>query len=197
MTSDTAKDMSAPDSLGAFAIPRSNGAGAPSGLCDMPRVNAIWSNQLFQRHLKNLNRLEADRVWCRHGLPHLLDVARIMRIRCLEERIDIDREVLYAAALLHDIGKDEQYETGISHDVASECVARAVLEALPEGFRFSDADTAAICTAVVGHRRLRTGAQQLERLLYEADKASRACYACPARDTCNWDDENKNLSIRI
>ena len=99
--------------------------------------------------------------------------------------------------LLHDIGKDEQYESGISHDVASERVADAILGGMPEDVAFELADAAAIKTAIRGHRRLRVNSQPLERLLYAADKASRACFACPARNACNWSDDKKNLSIRV
>lgn len=163
----------------------------------MPRVDALWKSTEFQRHLHNLSDLERNRIYCRHGLPHLLDVARIMRIRALADGVKIDPEVLYAAALLHDIGKDEQYETGIPHDVASERVARELLDALPASLRFSSADTERICTAILGHRHLRADAEPLERMLYEADKASRACFACKARATCSWSDEKKNLRLEI
>ncbi len=44
-------------------------------------------------------------TYCRHGLEHLLDVARISYIQVLEDGLDYDENVLYAAALLHDIGK--------------------------------------------------------------------------------------------
>ena len=96
-----------------------------------------------------------------------------------------------------DIGKDEQYESGISHDVASERVADAILGGMPEDVAFEPADAAAIKTAILGHRKLRVNSQPLERLLYAADKASRACFACPARNACNWSDDKKNLSIRV
>ncbi len=163
----------------------------------MPRVDAIWHDATFQRHLQRLAELERDRVYCRHGLTHLLDVARIMWIRCLEEQLGLDRELVYATALLHDIGKDEQYETGIPHDVVGARVAREVLEALPARLNFSAAEVDEICAAIAGHRRLREGARPLERLLFGADKASRACYACAAADTCNWSDDKKNLAIRM
>ena len=96
--------------------------------------------------------------------------------------------------LLHDIGKDEQYESGISHDVASERVADAILGGMPDDVAFEPADAAAIKTAILGHRKLRVNSQPLERLLYAA---SRACFACPARNACNWSDDKKNLSIRV
>ena len=151
----------------------------------MPRIDYICAHSLFRRHLSNIVKLESGRIFCRHGVDHLLDVARIMWIRN------------YACALLHDIGKDEQYESGISHDVASESVAAAILDGMPDDLAFDGADVSAIKTAIMGHRRLRANSQPLERLLYAADKASRPCFACPARNACNWSDDKKNLSIRV
>lgn len=163
----------------------------------MPRIDYVCDHSLFRRHLSNIVKLEAGRIFCRHGVDHLLDVARIMWIRNLEDDMGFDREVVYATALLHDIGKDEQYESGISHDVVSESVAAAILDGMPEDLAFDEADVSAIKTAIMGHRRLRANSQPLERLLYAADKASRPCFACPARNACNWSDDKKNLSIRV
>ena len=163
----------------------------------MPRIDYICGHALFRRHLSNLAKLESGRIYCRHGIEHLLDVARIMWIRNLEDDLGFERDVIYAAALLHDIGKDEQYESGISHEMASESVATAILDGMPDELAFNDADAASIKTAIVGHRRLRANSQPLERLLFAADKASRPCFACAARATCNWDDSKKNLSIRV
>ena len=163
----------------------------------MPRIDYIYGHALFRRHMSDLMRLESDRVYCRHGMEHLLDVARIMWIRNLEDRMGFERDVVYAAALLHDIGKDEQYESGISHDVASESVAAAILGGMPPELAFDEADVAQIKTAILGHRRLRPNSQPLERLLYAADKASRPCFACAVRATCTWGDDKKNLSIRV
>lgn len=169
------------------------------GLAAMPRVQAVWEHPVFQRELTRLGALEQDRVFCRHGARHLLDTARIMRVRCLELGLDLDREVVYATALLHDVGKAEQYGTGEPHEFAGERLAGEILASLPEGSRFSDAERTAMLTAIRGHRRLRADAEPLERLLYQADKASRACFACPpeVRAACSWPDEKKNLAIML
>lgn len=168
------------------------------GLPSMPRVDAVWENALYQREYRRLEELERDRVFCRHGLRHLLDCARIMWILNLERGLGLDREVVYATALLHDIGKARQYETGEPHDVAGERTAREILQALPAEHAFSSKEIDAICTAICGHRRLREDPEPLERLLYQADKASRACFACPpgVRAACSWSDAKKNLDIR-
>ena len=71
----------------------------------MERMAAIAESELFTRCLAGIEAAEADRVFCRHGLPHLLDVARIAWILNLERGCGLHRDVVYAAALLHDIGK--------------------------------------------------------------------------------------------
>ena len=90
---------------------------APFGV--MPRIDCICANGLFRRHLGNIAQLESGRIFCRHGIDHLLDVARIMWIKNLEEQLEFDREVIYATALLHDIGKALSYEIEGSHVQAS------------------------------------------------------------------------------
>ena len=73
----------------------------------MERIAAIAESELFTRCLAGIEAAEVDRVFCRHGLPHLLDVARIAWILNLERGCGLRRDVVYAAALLHDIGKPE------------------------------------------------------------------------------------------
>ena len=40
-------------------------------------------------------------------------------------------------------------------------------------------------------------AEDLAGLFYRADKLSRSCFSCPAREKCDWPEEKKNLEIRI
>ena len=133
----------------------------------MDRVNAIWNHPVYQEYL-----LEAD---------HLL----------------LDPEVIYAAAVLHDIGKSLQYEEKIPHEAAGVKIAGEILVSLPEGKRFTEQEKKMILTAIEGHRRLRKDPEPLERLLYESDKASRMCFACPAEGLCDWSEEKKNMEIRV
>ena len=98
------------------------------GLHEMTRVRAVWEHPVFQRELARLEELEHDRPFCRHGMQHLLDTARIMWILNLEQGLGFSREVLYATALLHDVGKAEQYAGGEPHEVAGERLAREILE---------------------------------------------------------------------
>ena len=165
----------------------------------MPRVQAVWDHPLFQKQMDALARAEADRRFCRHGIAHLLDVARVAWILNLERGWELDREMVYAAALLHDIGRAAQYASGVPHDVAGEQLAVEILGTVKPERRFSSEEQAVILAAVRGHRDKERGLPDgsLAAAIADADHASRACFACDARNDCYWSDERKNLAIRI
>ena len=79
------------------------------------KMTAIWKHPLFQSSFQRIQEWEKDRIYCRHGMEHFLDTARIAYIRSLEETIPVSKDHIYAAALLHDIGKWQQYEDGTPH----------------------------------------------------------------------------------
>ncbi len=168
------------------------------GICGndqiMPAVDAIRRHPEFVDHMKRIRRAEAGREFCCHGMDHLLDVARIAYIRVLERKMPFRKETVYAAALLHDLGKAEQYECGEPHEVAGARVATAILMDI-EGF--SALEKTAVVAAVAQHRAYDDNASPLGKLLYEADKASRQCFDCPAREACDWLPEKMNLGIKI
>ena len=156
----------------------------------MKRINKIIHHPLFVNQMDRLTDLESERIFCRHDLQHLLDVARLMWIEVLEYQILLDREVVYATALLHDIGRVNQIEQGIPHDQASaELAARILPEA---GFTPVEADT--IIRAICAHRT-NESADTLSQVLYRADKFSRTCWCCGATNQCKWADEKKNEGI--
>ena len=165
----------------------------------MPRVDAIVRHPLFCDQLARIARAEHDRVFCRHDLAHLMDVARIMWIGNLEQGLGLDRELVYACAFLHDIGRAAQYETGEPHDVAGVRIAGEILGTVDDGCAFSAEQREMLLDAVGGHRgpAARADAAPLACLLHAADKASRPCFACPARTDCYWPQETKNLAVRI
>ena len=163
----------------------------------MKRVNAIFRHPLYQKYYRQVEEAEQGRIYCRHQMTHLMDVARIAYIRSLEEGLGLDREVIYAAAVLHDIGKVLQYEEGIPHEITGEKIAAEILDGLAGENAFSETEKTMILTAIRGHRKLRDEPEVLERLLYESDKASRMCFACPADPQCDWNEEKKNKEIRI
>lgn len=166
------------------------------GDMEMQEIENIRKHPLFQEYYDRLEKLEEDRRFCRHQLDHLMDVARIAYIWNLEEHLGFRKEVIYAAALLHDIGKCRQYEEGIPHDEAGEKAAEVILNDLPS-HAFSGEEKEMIIQAVRGHRKKRENQQGLERLLCDSDKKSRLCFACPAEKDCNWSSEKKNKKIEV
>lgn len=163
----------------------------------MDRVNEIWKHPLYQKYYARIEELEQNRVFCRHQMPHLLDVARIAYIRNLEDDMGFAKDVVYAAAVLHDIGKALQYEARIPHELAGVDIAEQILADLPAEAAYTTDEKRMILTAIKGHRRLREDPEPLEKLLYESDKASRMCFACPAEAQCDWSREKKNMEIKV
>ena len=158
----------------------------------MDRIDKIVKHDLFMLHLRENEKAEADRPFCRHNMVHFLDVARIGEIMNLEEGLELNREWIYAAALLHDCGKHIQYTDGTPHELASAKIAPQILR--ESGF--DDKETDVIIDAIRCHRdKSVAGESNLRGVLYRADKASRACYVCKAEKECNWKDGKKNRLI--
>lgn len=135
---------------------------------------------------------EADRRFCRHDMVHFLDVARIARIIDLEENLGIPEDLIYAAALLHDIGRHRQYEEGIPHEHASAIIAPEILGECG----FDEEETGVIIDAIRQHRNSEVSFEgNLRGVLFRADKASRPCFACEAERDCSWKEGRKNREI--
>lgn len=159
----------------------------------MERIDRILADRDYQNYIKKNNAAEEERIFCRHNMEHFLDVARIGWIINLEEQLDIYKEYIYAAALLHDIGRHLQYESGTSHEKASAQLAPVILERCG----FDREETAVIVDAIQSHRDASVAYRRdLTGVLYRADKASRACFACSVCEKCNWSEEKKNLQLR-
>ena len=94
----------------------------------MERVNKICGHPVWKWHMERLAEYEKDRIFCRHGVEHLLDVARIAYIENLEKNSGLSKEIIYGAALLHDIGRYLQYTEGIPHEKAGEDLAGEILK---------------------------------------------------------------------
>ncbi len=160
----------------------------------MERVNRIVRNQDFKEHIHKIEVLEAEREFCRHNPAHLLDVARIAVILNEQEGYGLDLELIYAAALLHDIGRWQQYENGTDHALASAYLAPAILADcgfLPEESR-------QIVSAIETHRQSGVKEEKtLNGLVYRADKLSRPCYFCKQEKNCNWKDDKKNMELSV
>lgn len=158
----------------------------------MERLNRLLEHELFQDCMKRIMQAERDRIYCRHDWRHALDVARIAYILSMEEQLGFDKEFIYAMALLHDLGRSEEYEQGCSHHEAG---AELAAQLLPE-CGFTSEETERICTAIAAHKDVdEKGVDSCIRLLYRADKLSRDCYNCLAKETCYWKEECRNYKL--
>lgn len=161
----------------------------------MTKIDRLLNDADYRAAAEKIERLEANRIYCRHGLNHSLDVARIAWVIVLEEKLAIQKAVVYGAALIHDIGRGEEYESGEPHDAASVRLGRPMLYRAG----FSEDDTQAICAAIAAHRQSAQTADTaiLSQVLYRADKLSRPCFWCPAREGCYWPETKKNNTLYI
>ena len=160
---------------------------------EMERIDRIMAHPGYRRLLAEIGDVEKDRIFCKHGVEHLLDVARIAWIMNLEEGAALEKETVYAAAFLHDIGKAKQYLDGTPHQITSSEYAEEILA----DCGFDEDERKDIREAILSHR---DGSVKMERnlrgLLYRADKASRACFGCAVSEECNWSPEKKNLNVK-
>ena len=112
------------------------------------RINRILNHDLFIECINKNEIEEKDRKFCRHNMGHFLDVARLAMIFNLQEQLDIPRDIIYAAALLHDIGRFKQYQDGVPHEKASAALAPEILV----DCGYDDKETCVIVTAINNHR---------------------------------------------
>lgn len=157
------------------------------------RFENIIKHSTFSELVKKIEIREKERIFCRHGMDHLISVARIAYIISLEEHADVSKDLIYAAALLHDIGRCAEYESGISHNIAGAQIAEKILS----DCGYSDSETDMIIRTIEGHRHdgYDEDAAVLEQLICRADKLSRLCFDCNAYSECNWDEEKKNNTL--
>lgn len=158
----------------------------------MERLQPILNNPVYRRTMKQLEQIERSRMYCKHGLDHLLDVARIAALLAAERSAAYPRDVIYAAALLHDIGRLRQYTNGEPHACAGVPLARDILRTTA----FMQAERNEVLCAVGRHQTGGTGVD-LAQLICEADHASRMCFMCAAQKTCNWPQERRNQTILL
>lgn len=158
----------------------------------MERVNRILEHPMYQEYLARNERAEASRCFCHHHMGHFLDVARIAVILNMTEGYGIEKEQIYAAALLHDIGRWMQYEDGTPHEKASVMLAPEILKSCG----FTEEEAAGILRAIENHRNEWIREEKsLSGLLYRADKLSRPCYFCKMEKECNWKQKHKNREL--
>ena len=148
----------------------------------MARVNDLIDNPAFQRHMTKIQQLERERKFCKHGFEHGLTVARIANAYLLEQGENIGRELVYAAALLHDIGRWAEYETGEDHAQASASLAKPILQECG----FNPEEIQVIIQAISEHRsHADDNLSPLGKALALADDWARDCRQCSMKTECH------------
>lgn len=156
------------------------------------RINKILNNNMYQEYINQISNHESQRLFCKHDLSHYLNTARIGYIINLERDLKISKDIIYAAALLHDIGRFQQYESNIPHELAS---ASLCIDILKEA-DYNQEEIDIIKRAILSHRdSYIKNNDNLSDILYLADKLSRECFQCKVSSLCNWPDEKKNINI--
>ena len=170
---------------------------APCAFPAKDRYQKILTDALFQKELKQIRHLEEQRIYCGHDLNHLLDVARITYIQALEllsseemaapaPALNRLKDIIYAAALLHDIGEILTRCGYLSKEIQQ-------ITALILSHRGQDETEDGAAEDLPPSQLLST--QKLITLFREADKASRLCFCCRAKDSCKWDEARKNPTV--
>ena len=158
----------------------------------MERYEKIIRNEVYITHIRRCEEFEKDRKFGHHDMSHFLDVARVGMLINLTEGYNIPKDMIYAAALLHDVGRDVQYSDGTPHDEASVAISEELLKETD----YSKEEQAMILEAIGDHRKADIRYEKsLSGLLYRADKESRPCYFCIAEPECNWKSDKKNKEL--
>ncbi len=155
----------------------------------MELYNKIITNPKYKEYVKSLEKAEEKRKYCKHGLAHFLDVARIAYIENLEKGYGISKDYIYVTALLHDIGRLDSSEEYDNHEEASVVMAEEMLREAGASQEIISEITAAVFNH--GNRYIKDEIS-LSGLIYRADKLSRNCLFCDSFDGCNWPIERKN-----
>ncbi len=155
----------------------------------MERFQKIIWNEKYKRLYEKLQELEKNREFCGHDMEHFLAVARICYLMVLEKNLPVSKDVVYGAAFLHDLGRADQYEKGISHEEAGARLAGEILVHCG----YNEEEIALIVDTIHSHRKMEEEAEEsFVELFYRADKLSRDCIHCPVRELCYWPEERKN-----
>lgn len=156
------------------------------------RYEKILEHNIFNKNMNEIINAEKSRKFCCHDIQHLADTARIAYILSLEEGAEIEKDIIYAAALLHDIGRAQEYTNGISHN----CAGIEIAEKILKDCEYTDKEIKLICNVIQSHRhKYNSHEKTLENIIYKADKFSRLCFNCSAYDECNWSYEKKNHTL--
>ena len=190
----------------------------------MERVDLLLKDPSFIKRINEIEEGEADREFCRHGMSHILSVARISYELYLELYIDwLDNDwhhtdMVKEETLIDfnddiernfwkkDYMKEILYVTALLHDIGRCSKYEETMshrEAGPiiarpilerTGFSYGEIDD--ILGAIRNHGTIPEDEGSLDGILYRADKLSRLCYSCDASASCDWNEEKKNNTLK-
>ena len=149
------------------------------------KSDLILKNKHFNCLLCELNNLEKDRVYCKHDISHLVEVARIMLLINKKEGLNLPHDTVVASALLHDLGRVYQYKFNLEHRTSANKDIITILTNC--NYTYNEIDS--ILLAINNHDKKTS--DKLSALLFRADKLSRPCYICKAKG-CYWDSTKRN-----
>ena len=157
-------------------------------MLSMPRVNDILQHKGYEDYCRKNKLAEEQRIYCRHGSDHGVTVARIAYIHLLEEQMGAGlvearplKEIVYAAGILHDIGRWVEYQTQEDHALVGSRLAIPILRECG----FTDAEIETITLGILEHRRTpEETSTSLGQALARADDWARDCRNCLSRGTC-------------
>ena len=127
----------------------------------MNNIDIITSNPKYLEYVRKIEVFEKERIFCKHTIEHFLDVARISYIQVLENNMKYSKEVIYAIALLHDIGRVLEYEKGTPHHEGSVILSKEILEST----NFSEEEKKGVL--YYGLRHVNVLADETEKFLTE------------------------------
>lgn len=155
---------------------------------DNSRIEAILNNDYYKELLNSIEIAEINREFCRHGMDHCADVARVAYILNLEKGYNIPKDIIYATALLHDIGRGSD-----NHNVKSAEIADIILQEAS----FNSLEIEMIKDAILHHRHSDVSDKEmLADIISRADRYSRKCFECKVANQCYWDDNDKNTYLQ-
>lgn len=162
----------------------------------MEKLNRILHHPSYVNTMEKIEELEKEREFCCHGIDHSLTVARMMYITALEEDLAYSKSMIYAAALLHDIGRSVVLVGDSTHAQAGLSLAEDILG----DAGYEKAEITEILKAMASHGHDKEEGLEKDSfsyLLSRCDRLSRNCFYCKVKSLCYWDDIRKNEDIYL
>lgn len=159
----------------------------------MKRIGLLLQDSLYNEYLQRNVLEEMEHQFCRHDINHLFAVAQMTFSLMLNnndgeiflEETGTDsqaaaKEVIYAAGLLHDIGKWKEYRDGEDSAACSARLSRAIL---PRAL-FTPDEIAIICRAIGEQRNISKDMSLLGEKLYRGNNLARINSECRCNEEC-------------